>query len=99
MNLIEIIHNKCVKCYACVRVCPVKAVKMDLTDDYPKILHNRCIGCGSCVTVCGPEAVVYYDSKEETKALLKSGRKIAAIVGPSISGEFSDITDYRKFVE
>lgn len=99
MNLIEIINTKCVKCYACVRVCPVKAVKMDLTDDFPKILHNRCIGCGSCVTVCGTEAVIYYSSKDETKALLKSGRKVAAIVGPSISGEFSDITDYRKFVQ
>jgi Na+-translocating ferredoxin:NAD+ oxidoreductase RNF subunit RnfB len=72
---------------------------MDLTDDYPKILHNRCIGCGSCVTVCGPEAVIYYNSKEETKKILQSGEKVAAIVGPSISGEFSDITDYRKFVE
>lgn len=99
MNLIEILNQKCVKCYACVRVCPVKAVKMDLTDDYPKILHNRCIGCGSCVTVCGPEAVVYFNSKEETKKILRSGDKVAAIVGPSISGEFSDITDYRKFVE
>lgn len=99
MNLIEILNDKCVKCYACVRVCPVKAVKMDLTDDYPKILHNRCIGCGSCVTVCGPEAVVYFNSKEETKKLLQSGEKVAAIVGPSISGEFSDIADYRKFVE
>jgi Na+-translocating ferredoxin:NAD+ oxidoreductase RNF subunit RnfB len=72
---------------------------MDLTDDFPKILHNRCIGCGSCVTVCGPEAVVYYDSKEATKKILQSGEKVAAIVGPSVSGEFSDITDYRKFVE
>jgi len=98
MNLIEIVNSKCVKCYACVRVCPVKAVKMDLTDDFPKILHNRCIGCGSCVTVCGPEAVVYHDSKEETKALLKSGSEVVAVVGPSISGEFPDITDYRKFV-
>ncbi len=99
MNLIEIINTKCVKCHACVRVCPVKAVKMDLTDDFPKILHNRCIGCGSCVTVCGPEAVVYHNSKEETKRILKSDNKVVAIVGPSISGEFSDITDYRKFVE
>lgn len=99
MNLIKILNHKCVKCYSCVRVCPVKAVKMDLTDDYPKILHNRCIGCGSCVTVCGTEAVVYYDSKEETKNILRSGDKVAAIVGPSISGEFIDITDYRKFVE
>lgn len=98
MDLIEITNSKCVKCYACVRVCPVKAVKMDLTDDYPKISQNRCIGCGSCVTVCGTEAVIYHQSKNEVIKLLNSDQKVAAIVGPSISGEFSDITDYRKFV-
>lgn len=42
---------------------------------------------------------MYRDSIEETKAILTSGEKVAAICDPSISGEFSDITDYRKFVE
>ena len=31
--------------------------------------------------------------------MLSQGGKIAAIVAPSISGEFVDITDYRKFVQ
>jgi iron only hydrogenase large subunit-like protein len=35
----------------------------------------------------------------ETKALLASSDRVAAICDPTISGEFSDITDYRKFVE
>ncbi len=30
---------------------------------------------------------------------MKSEENVAAIVDPSISGEFPDITDYRKFVE
>jgi Na+-translocating ferredoxin:NAD+ oxidoreductase RNF subunit RnfB len=72
---------------------------MDVAGDIPTITQNRCIGCGSCVTVCGSEAVVYYNSKEEVKAILQSGKKVVAVVGPSISGEFSDITDYRKFVQ
>jgi Na+-translocating ferredoxin:NAD+ oxidoreductase RNF subunit RnfB len=67
--------------------------------DIPQILENRCIGCGHCVTICAAEAIVYQDSREETKALLQSGEKIAAIIAPSLSGEFEDITDYRKFVE
>jgi Fe-S-cluster-containing hydrogenase component 2 len=99
MSLITIIEPKCKKCYACVRICPVKAIKVDVNRDIPEIIDNRCIGCGSCVNICDPGAIVYKDSRRELKELLSSGAKIAAAVGPSISGEFNDITDYRKFVE
>jgi PAS domain-containing protein len=33
------------------------------------------------------------------KGLLKSGSRVVAVCDPTISGEFHDITDYRKFVE
>jgi len=62
-------------------------------------MPNRCIGCGSCIQVCAPDAIVYRDSKEETKALLNAGVPVIALVDPSISGEFPDIVDYRKFVQ
>ncbi len=99
MPLIDILGKKCTRCYSCVRICPVQAIKVDVNRDIPQILENRCIGCGHCVTICAAEAIVYQDSREETKALLQSGEKIAAIIAPSLSGEFEDITDYRKFVE
>jgi iron only hydrogenase large subunit-like protein len=99
MALIEIMEDKCRRCYACVRICPVQAIKVDAKREIPEVLENRCISCGSCVTSCKPEAIVYQDSKEEVKALLNSGEKVAAIVALSISGEFTDISDYRKFVE
>ena len=79
--------------------CPTNAIKVDVSGEYPQILHNRCIGCGSCVTICSPEAIVYQDSRAETKLLLESGQKVAAVLALSISGEFSDIVDYRRFVE
>lgn len=99
MPLFEIDNKKCKRCYACVRICPVKSIKFEANQDFPQIVESRCIGCGHCTKVCKPNAIVFYDSKPETKALLQSGRKVAAIVSPSISGEFGDITDYRKFVE
>lgn len=99
MQLINIVESRCRKCYACVRVCPVKAIKVDEDSEVPQVLQNRCIGCGSCVTNCNPEAIRYYDSKEETKALLASNYKVAALLAPSIASEFQDITDARKFVE
>ncbi len=65
----------------------------------PEVNHARCIGCGSCLTVCATSAVSHFSDMENTIALLESKHKVAAIVDPTISGEFPDITDYRKFVE
>ncbi len=99
MALINIDTGKCNLSYACVRICPVNAIKVEAHRDYPEVMHNACIGCGHCLKVCSPGAISFMDSKEETKALLGSEIKVAAICGPSISGEFHDITDYRKFVD
>jgi iron only hydrogenase large subunit-like protein len=97
--LFRISHDKCIKCYACVRICPVKAIRVDAVTEFPSILPERCIGCGSCYRVCSPAAITYRSSLEEVRQVLASGQEVAAICDPSISGEFSDITDYRKFVE
>jgi len=97
--LFKILHEKCIKCYACVRICPVKAIKVDVETELPSIIPGRCIGCGSCYKVCSPVAIEYRSAVEITKKLLQSGERVAAICDPTISGEFVDITDYRKFVE
>lgn len=97
--LFSIIRDQCIKCYACVRICPVKAIRVDAGTDFPEIIPDRCIGCGSCYRACSPAAIRYRSSVESVKELLHRPEKKAAICDPSISGEFNDITDYRKFVE
>jgi iron only hydrogenase large subunit-like protein len=97
--LVFIEEDKCKVCYACVRVCPVKAVELRSSSDFPYIEPDKCIGCGQCLDVCYPQAIKYYDSKPAVNALLKSDNKVVALVDPSISAEFDDITDYRKFVK
>ena len=97
--LVFIIDDKCKVCYACVRVCPVKAIELRPSSDIPYINPDKCIGCGSCIGVCNPGAIKYYNSKPAVNELIKSDYKVAALVDPSISGEFDDITDYRKFVK
>jgi len=96
--LVKIIESDCEVCYACVRACPVKAITVKVNQDYPYIHPERCIGCGDCLKACSPGAIVYRNEKEHVKALVKQG-DTAALIDPSISGEFVDITDYRKFVE
>ena len=99
MALIEIIPEKCTDCLHCARVCPVHAIIVKVGNDHPEIDPERCIGCGSCITACSSEGIKYYDSKSIVNELLKSKDRVAALVDPSISAEFPDITDYRKFVE
>ncbi|MCP4311610.1 MAG: 4Fe-4S dicluster domain-containing protein [Bacteroidetes bacterium] len=97
--LLKINSDKCTACYACVRACPVKAIRVTNEKVKPEIIPERCIGCGSCAAVCGPGAVEIRDTKEELLELLKQEKKVVAMVDPSIAGEFPDISDYRKFVQ
>lgn len=98
MHVIEIDHTRCTQSYACIRTCPVKAISTR-SDGKPVVNHQRCIGCGSCLSVCSSNAVSHTSQIDYAIELLKSEHKVAAIVDPTISGEFPDIQDYRKFVE
>ena len=95
-QLIVVDEDKCNLSFTCVRVCPAKAIK--ITDKHAQIIPERCIGCGHCVSMCAQKAIQYRDDKSNTKRLLNNDVRVAAICDPAISGEFSDITDYRKFV-
>lgn len=99
MELINFKQENCKRCYACVRSCPVKAITFLQKNGFPQVLHNRCIGCGICFNECPANALSFKSSTESVKKLLKSEDKVAAIVDPSVSGEFPDITDYRRFVK
>ncbi len=96
MKLIESIKENCNLCYACVRVCPAKAIKIE--DEHAEVIPERCIGCGNCVAVCSPNALKYSDSISRVKELLNEEEKVIAIVAPSMAGEFEDITSRRNFV-
>nr|WP_321409824.1 [Fe-Fe] hydrogenase large subunit C-terminal domain-containing protein [uncultured Carboxylicivirga sp.] len=95
-QLIVADKDKCNLSYTCVRVCPSKAIK--IADRHAQILPDRCIGCGHCVTMCSQEAISYRDEQTIVQELLASKMKVAAICDSAISGEFNDVTDYRKFV-
>lgn len=97
MNLISINSEKCIHCYSCVKTCPVKAIKVNEKDDV-YVEQNRCIGCGSCLNVCSTNAIEFINSVDKVKQLLASDTPVFAICDPEISAEFTDISDYKKFV-
>jgi iron only hydrogenase large subunit-like protein len=96
--LVYIEADKCTNCYTCIRICPVKAIRA-IPDSTPLLEIERCIGCGACIDSCAPEAIKYRSSIELAREILSERTMKIAVVSPSISAEFEDITDYRKFVQ
>lgn len=96
--ILRIDDSRCKNSYSCVRVCPVNAIEVRPHKEHPTIVPERCVGCGLCYVSCSPRAIEFRDSKDEVKKLLASGKKVAALIEPSIASEFDDITDYRKLV-
>jgi signal transduction histidine kinase/iron only hydrogenase large subunit-like protein len=95
-KLIVTVKERCKVCYTCVRECPGKAIK--IRGGQAEVIHQRCIACGNCVRVCSQKAKEYRSSIVETLALLDSEAEVAAMVAPSFSAEFNDITEYQVLV-
>ncbi|MDY0397608.1 MAG: sigma 54-interacting transcriptional regulator [Desulfuromonas thiophila] len=89
MGPILTVKERCRKCYACVRNCPVKAIKVKA--HYAEVIHSRCIGCGKCIAVCTQKAKVIADSREQTWRLLGGSDRKIAVLGCSYPAFFQDV--------
>jgi iron only hydrogenase large subunit-like protein len=84
-------QTKCRDCYKCVRICPVKAIKVE--NNSAQIIHENCIFCGRCVSVCPSEAKKVRNDVPRVKALLASGRKVILSIAPSWSSGLFGTSD------
>jgi signal transduction histidine kinase/Fe-S-cluster-containing hydrogenase component 2 len=87
--LVTTIKEKCRRCYACVRECPAKAIR--IVGGQASVVTERCIGCGNCVRVCNQNAKRVYSSVGEVESLLDSDAHVAALIAPSFPAEFIDV--------
>jgi iron only hydrogenase large subunit-like protein len=81
-----------------MRACPVKAIDYNKETNELNFIAERCIACGACYTGCPQKAISYQDSIEKVKRLLNEERPVFLVCDTDISAEFTDISDYRKFV-
>ena len=63
-KVIDVDKEKCINCYKCIAVCPVKFCN-DASGEYVKINEEMCIGCGSCIAECSHEARIGIDVFEK----------------------------------
>jgi len=78
---------RCRDCYRCVRVCPVKAIRMHHGQAY--VDEERCIACGTCIRECPQQAKTFRSDIEVVQRMLDSGAKVAVSLAPSFAALFS----------
>ncbi|MBX3043355.1 MAG: 4Fe-4S binding protein [Candidatus Kapabacteria bacterium] len=72
---------KCLDCNRCVRVCPVKAIRIKNSQAF--VDWEKCIVCGNCVNECPQSAKTYRNDIFTVQELLKSDKPTAVIVAPA----------------
>ncbi len=50
MSIVYTEREKCRGCYACIRSCPCKAIKVE--EGLAQVMKERCITCGNCIQIC-----------------------------------------------
>lgn len=96
-------RSKCVNCGKCMTVCPYHAIirnPLPCEDACPvgaigkgedgrvKIDFERCIYCGKCFRSCPFSTILERSALVNILHAIKSGRKVVAMVAPSVTSQF-----------
>ncbi len=76
----------CKNCYACIRVCPVHAIKVK--NEQVHIVKERCIACGNCFKACPQNAKLIKSEIDMVKHYIKGRKKVVASIAPSFASIF-----------
>jgi len=87
---------RCRDCYACVRACPVKAVRV--LEAQAEVVQGLCLVCGSCVRACPQGAKQVRDDRPIVRTALREGRPVVASVAPSAPA-FFNLTSFAPLME
>lgn len=94
MRILSPKNDLCVKCYACVRACPVGAISF--RNGVVSIIQGDCILCGNCVRACSQQANIVYNDLPLVQHWIDSGEEVVALVAPSFAASFD--CDHRQFI-
>lgn len=86
-GVIYTLEARCRDCYRCVRVCPVKAIRV--SQGQASVDPERCLGCGTCVRECPQQAKRYRRDLGKVEELLRTRKFVAASLAPAFAGVFA----------
>ena len=79
---------RCRDCYRCVRMCPVKAIR--ISDHQAQVDPERCVACGTCVRECPQNAKQVRSDLARVIELIEGEGQVIASVAPSYVAAFPD---------
>jgi ferredoxin len=85
INVVSTIKDLCKGCYACIRHCPAKAIKVE--DSQATVVSDLCIGCGHCIEVCSQNAKIILSGIEKTQHALNTEKPVACLA-PSFVAQY-----------
>jgi len=89
MGFIFTIEDKCRGCYACVRSCPAKAIKVK--EGIAGVMDERCVACGYCINICAVEAKQARSDIDIVWGLLGQPSPVIAILSSALPAAFPGI--------
>ena len=89
MDAIFIVREKCNGCYACVRNCPVKAIRVK--EGVAEVMNERCIACGICISICAAGAIQARSDIGIVWQLLGEHTPIIAILSSAFPAAFPEV--------
>ncbi len=89
MSIVYIKSEKCRGCYACVRECPCKAIKVE--NSLAEVMSELCVSCGTCVRVCAPRAKLIESDIGVVQNLLLTSSDVIAVVSSSFPAATPDL--------
>jgi len=81
LSIVYTDREKCRRCYACVRDCPAKAIKIE--QGLAQVMKERCIVCGNCLEVCATGAKQFESDVGAVWQLLAHNFWVIAVVSSS----------------
>ncbi|MBN1193252.1 MAG: diguanylate cyclase [Coriobacteriia bacterium] len=88
--LISHSKDECVECWGCVRVCPVRAIRV--VGGRSEVVQEKCVACGLCVSECGRGGHVVRDDTPAVRELLRSRRSVVALLASEFTAALHPMT-------
>lgn len=78
---------KCRDCYRCVRICPLKAIRMNSAGAkgklHAQVIDELCVHCGQCILACPQKAKRPVSDLKQVQQLIAEGTPVVAVVAAS----------------
>lgn len=89
MSIVYTDKEKCKGCYACIRSCVSKAIRV--REGLAEVIRERCIACGTCVQICATGAKKVESDIGIVWQLLRQPLPVIALLSATFPAAFPDV--------